>query len=210
MHRIAPIALVVTLALAPVALADPEPAAAPAAPAAPAAGEPEEEVIEEATVEVETPKAPPTAFEYTGRLHPMLVHMPIAWLFLLLLIDLVTFTPHPWLAAERNGLARFGAVFSLLTLAACLPALATGLINAEHHTSADAHELEEIIEHRNAAFVAVGLLAAGIITRFALRPGPLSASRWAYLVLIVAAFAVLSGAGHEGGKLVYGEDYLPF
>jgi hypothetical protein len=64
--------------------------------------------------------------------------------------------------------------------------------------------------HRNlnivSAILCLGALLLGYPKRESLR-GP---RRWFYIGLLVAAAIIVLIAGHLGGKMVFGENYLPF
>jgi uncharacterized membrane protein len=163
--------------------------------------EPEEVEAVEANVQnaAEPQRSP---LQLLGRMHPLFVHFPIAWLILLLIVDLVTF------GLKRPGLAASG--YGLLggTMLAFIPALLTGLLRAKEVSSGAEHELLEL--HRNVAFTLVGLCAVALSLRAWRRNRLAGAELGIYLLLILAAAALVGLVGHLGGKMVFGVDYLPF
>ena len=142
--------------------------------------------------------------ELIGRLHPALVHLPIAWLLMVLLLDVGTF-----LFRQENW-AGAGLVALCATVASFVPAIVAGLIRASYIPSQDPAYLEMQARHRNLAFVVGGLALVALALRLAKKNQLTGALRWAYLGLIAIAAALVGLVGHEGGKLVFGADFLPF
>src|SRR5512143_3880246 len=113
--------VVVVLSLAPLGstvFAEPAKATAGPAPGAPGTGRGSAaaagaEDIPEATEVTplqpgpEKPVRPPGLRQMVGRVHPLLVHFPIAWMLLLVLVDGVTFFLH------RPGWSRAGLLILL-------------------------------------------------------------------------------------------------
>jgi len=160
-----------------------------------------EEIEEVAPVNVNTEDGVPGALRLVGRIHPLLVHFPIAWMLLLLLVDALAF------GFNREALRTVGLPLLGITLVSFLPALATGLLNAGHKDPATTH----MLLHRNAAFAATGLAALAFGVRWSRRSTGLRGKALAaYFALVALSVAVLSFAGHLGGKMVFGEEYLPF
>lgn len=157
-----------------------------------------EEIVVETVIE-SAESHEPTTFEKLAHLHPMVVHMPIAWLLLLVLLE--------WALVWRPGFVTDTARVSLwaLTMLSFLPALGTGLLFSEFVYEGSSEEvLAPILDHRNEILLSAGLLALGWLVRRRRPEGPATA-----LVLSLAMIAMTIGA-HSGGLLVYGEDYFPF
>jgi len=91
-----------------------------AAQAAPDTGK-IEEIQDVAAVEV-TPAAQPGLMQLVGRIHPAVIHFPIAWLTLLLLIETVA------LFTGKAEWSKFGLYVLILTLLSFIPAVTTGWI----------------------------------------------------------------------------------
>ena len=141
--------------------------------------------------------------EWVGRLHPMLVHFPIALLLLAALAELL---------ASRSGDQRFdfAARFSLWAgtigaLAAAPLGWADALGMADEYTGASATLL---LYHRwvGTATAAVALVALVQCERFH-RSGR-TAHRRSYRAALVTAAALVIVAGHLGASLIFGWDYL--
>jgi len=135
-----------------------------------------------------------------GRVHPMLVHFPIALLLVAGVVELFRFVTR----REQPSALAFGClVFGALGAAA---AAGSGWLYAEHDPPG--RRVAELLEwHRWTAVVcaAAALLA---IPAALLRRGAEGGARvWIYRVLISVAVVGAGGAGHLGGELVYGEGY---
>ena len=157
-----------------------------------------QEVVIETVIEPAEPHEP-SIFEKVAHLHPMVVHMPIAWLLLLMMLE--------WLLIWRAHFVSDTARITLwaLTMVSFLPSLITGLFFSEFVYEGSADEvLEPILDHRNQILISAGLLALGWFVRRRRPDGPATA-----IVLTAAMLAMIVGA-HSGGLLVYGEDYFPF
>ncbi len=167
-----------------------KPVAAPTAPAAKGGAE-------------VAPRLAPT--QLVGRLHPIFVHLPIGWLTLLVLLELAA------LVRRRDEGDRFRLALLVLALASCLPAVVSGLLRADEVTSLARDSVGLVTLHRNLMFAVSGATALALALRLGLgRPRLAGAARALYLVVLLAAAALLVYGAHLGGKLVFGERYLPF
>jgi uncharacterized membrane protein len=146
---------------------------------------------------------PSGILDFFGRLHHGVVHLPIAWLFLVVLMDLATFFMGRK-EFETPGFYVLGA-----TLLSFLPAVVTGLVRQEFLGAGP--DLWVIVgQHRVLVFVTFALTSIAFLFRWMFRDRLDGTVRGAYLALIVAAGVLVMVAGHWGGKIVYGPDYLPF
>jgi uncharacterized membrane protein len=166
-----------------------------------------EEVEEVEAVEVveaesgEAGERPEGLYDLVGRLHPMLVHMPIAWIILLFLFEL--------LALKRTELAGAGPLLSVLVLASLVPAMLTGLVRVDHFVAAGS-DLAPALAHRNAMFTTAAIVVVAVGLRFVKRAAFTGIVRQSYVALLALAAFFVSLGGHLGGELVYGENYLPW
>lgn len=137
-----------------------------------------------------------------GRFHPMLVHFPIAWLFLLVIVDCVTHL------LGRAAWKRAGMLLLIGTLVSCLPAVVTGLIRATELSGSPSADM--VVQHRNLAIGAACACLAALAVRFIRHNKLAGPFKVTYLSLLLAALVTIGLAGHVGGKLAFGEGYLPF
>jgi uncharacterized membrane protein len=141
--------------------------------------------------------------EVAARMHPALVHLPIAWLLLLLLLDLLG------VGLGREPFRAVGPWVGVLTALSFLPAAVTGLLR-QNYPPYDRIADPLLLTHRNLMLTVAGVTLAAVGLRLARRNRLGGAWRWAYLALVAGAAALVTIAGHLGGKLVFGENYLPF
>lgn len=137
--------------------------------------------------------APPPRPPWPGRLHPALVHLPIAAFVLALMAQALALRrPERWQPAA-----------SLLTIAGAVGA-ALGVASGQALADGQPPALLERHELAGWLVLAVGLLAAGLAPFAGARPR----LRWALLAALVAAAAAAALAGHSGGAMVWGPDWL--
>ncbi|MDD5011642.1 MAG: hypothetical protein PHQ00_05925 [Phycisphaerae bacterium] len=170
---------------------------------APQAGE-EVEELEDITevAPVKTP-AEPTFIETIGRFHPAIVHFPIAWITLLVLLDFMGFAKGS-LECRKWGIYILG-----LTVISAIPAVFTGFLRGgvveqvpEIHGLVEAHEAVML------SFTVVTAIAFAV--RLSRKNELTGAYKLIYLALLGIAGLLVMIGGHLGGKLVFGPDYLPF
>lgn len=158
-------------------------------------------------VEVVSPDSsegkPRGAADLVGRLHPTLVHFPIAGLVGLTLVELAA------LARRRESWRQAGLVLLVATAISVVPTVATGLLRAAH-MNMDAAEHALLVRHRALNLTVTGLVLAALVLRLAHRRGGKPVLGIAYLVLVLAATGLVLVAADFGGRMVYGPDYLPF
>ena len=146
---------------------------------------------------------PSGLFDLIGRLHPALVHFPIAWLVGLALVDFVG------LVLKREEWQRVGIFVLAGTVLSLLPTAATGLLRAAHMPSDVAvHSL--LVTHRTLNFAMAGLVLAAFVLRLLRRDRLQGWWRVVYLSLVFAATGLVLLAADFGGRMVYGPDYLPW
>jgi len=141
--------------------------------------------------------------ETAARMHPALVHLPIGWLLLLLLVDLVG------VGLAREPFRAVGPWIGVLTVLAFVPAAATGLLR-QSFPPYDRVADPLLVTHRTLMLAVAGVTLVAVALRLLRRNRLTGAWKWAYLVLLAGAAATITIAGHLGGKLVFGENYLPF
>jgi len=193
---------------APAALAPVPTAGAAASKAATA----DEEVEEVEAVEEVTPVAAVATtgnrstlgklVNLIGRFHPLLIHFPIAWAVLLLLVDLATFLlRRPW-----NTL---GLLLGIGIAISIIPVVTTGLLRMA--TMGASGELLDLVQdHRNLALTASSIMLVAVVLRVVRRNELVGWARSAYLGLMALATLLIGLTGHYGGMVVHGKDFLSF
>lgn len=161
------------------------------------------ETVDDLVVEPGAAQKELTIIEAAGRMHPALVHLPIAWLTLLLLVDLVG------LGLRREPFRVVGIWLAGLTVLSFIPAAVTGLIRYGYPPYEGVTE-GMVFVHRNLMFATAGVTTLAFVLRLARRNQLSGALRFVYLGLLFAAVTLVTIAGHIGAELVLGEDYLPF
>lgn len=156
--------------------------------------------------------APPTSDEPTasspspwvrrvGRLHPMVVHFPIALLLAAALAELLAMV-------TRSVHFAFAARFCLWTGSiGAVVAAALGWVAAQSFSGGEA-DADLLWVHRwlGVTTAVLALVALGACERAHRRDSP--RWRWAYRATLGLGSLVVGAAGHWGAALVYGWDYL--
>ena len=129
-----------------------------------------------------------------GKLHPVLVHFPIAFLIGAAALE-------SWALVRRRSWSETGRVLAALGAVACLGAVGTGLVHfrAGHYQG---QLLDAALIHRalglGTLFAALG---AGALSRGS-EPGALRIA--GYRAALFASSALVGLTGHYGGWLVFG------
>ena len=141
--------------------------------------------------------------DWIGRFHPLLVHFPIAWLILLLMVEMAG-----WIggnAAWRN----WGGLLGGLTFLSYIPAGIAGFMRASQLGQIQS-SMPLMESHRNYALISAGLLLVAMVLRQLWNKRPDGYRRWSSPALLIAATVFIALAGHKGGQMVFGINYLPF
>ena len=139
--------------------------------------------------------------DYAGRLHPLVIHFPIA----LLLVGAAGEAVRLWLDQESVG--RFVQTTILLGAIGVLIAASTGWLFAyQVHPAAELKPL--LLWHRWLGVAAISLagLAAWAADRWAVTANP--RQRWLRRGLVWAAAALGAATAHLGALLVWGTDFF--
>lgn len=133
-------------------------------------------------------------WEYVGRFHPLLVHLPIGILTAVVLMEGLAY------ARKIRKVKRITRLLLWLALLAGMLAALTGLLHA------DASEFNEslVTNHQNTAIVLGVILVAAL--GFHHRKSNLS--RKVYPVILLLLLLAVGYTGHTGGTLTYGTGYL--
>ena len=136
-----------------------------------------------------------------GRLHPMVVHFPIALLTVAAIVELLHVVRRKPVPSEAGTYClAFGVVGALASV--CLGTLNAGqqTLTGEAALALERHQLMGWIS----TIAAMAALGTGQLAR---RAGQFRTVA-VYVGLVLATSAVVGATGHLGGGLVYGEDYL--
>lgn len=139
----------------------------------------------------------PTWSAFLGYFHSALIHLPIGWLLLVVLSDVAFFV-----LGSASTLGNLSRPLLGLTILSFIPAIVSGLMRFESLGLAP-EDAAPALFHRNLILGAFAALVGAWAIRYFyhLRGRPLVA----YLLLIIAAFSLVSFAAHQGGEMVFGE-----
>jgi uncharacterized membrane protein len=138
-----------------------------------------------------------------GRMHPAVVHFPIAWVFLALLIEALS------LRTKKPEWSATGFFVQCLAALSFIPAATTGWLRASA-MGTNPEFLSLMVPHRNLNLAAGAVFSLAVALRIARRNRWEGHLRSVNLALIAISTAFLMYAGHLGGKMVFGTEYLPF
>jgi uncharacterized membrane protein len=168
----------------------------------PAAMEADIEIVDAGDAESVGP-GPNGLGDFVGRLHHGVVHLPIGWLVFILLLDIAAF------GFRRSAAEEVGLWALALTVLSFIPGLVTGMLRADH--VADTGDVAVLVgQHQAMIFITFGLTALAFGVRWMNRDRLTGPVRGAYLTLIGLAAGLMLVAGHWGGRIVFGPDFLGF
>ena len=133
-----------------------------------------------------------------GYFHPLLVHLPIGFLLLAILIDLL---------AYRSAFVQYRAAVPMtlfLGFVAALLSCVTGYLLA----SSGDYDFSSLQTHQQAGWIVAGT-SGGIwlLNAVFFRKQNQAGSRW-MSALLLALGGLIAYTGHQGGSLTHGSDYL--
>lgn len=134
---------------------------------------------------------PPDSFLFFGRLHPVLVHLPIGLVVLLAVLELFA-----RFRRFRNANANVGFILALAVPLACFTALCGWLLSL-----AGGYDARLLQWHK---WTGIGTAAACALVALLYRLDLKRPYRWS----LFAATVALAIASHLGGSLTHGSDYL--
>jgi uncharacterized membrane protein/mono/diheme cytochrome c family protein len=144
-----------------------------------------------------------TPFRFTGRLHPVVVHFPIALVVLAAAVELVR------AARRERGLSPATPLLVSVAAASGVVAAVSGWLVAAYERSGD--ESSELFVHRWLGTVAAVLLV-GLAWRVwraaSWRSGPAVSGLSPVRLQTLAVAGLVGFAAHLGGEMIYGENYL--
>lgn len=137
---------------------------------------------------------------FLGHLHPMIIHLPIGFLILGVLFELLSLI-------RKYQYLHLAVPFTLLLgfVSAILACIFGYLLS----TTGD-YEYKTLNNHKIAGIAVAGLtgllylFAKGVFKKY------FSINRWFISALLVGLFIVLTYTGHQGSNLTHGNDYLSF
>ena len=150
----------------------------------------------EVVVKKDKVKKPAGLLDFIGRLHLILVHLPIGWLLLLLLVDIGTFGLKLKEGNRAGALLLFGTFISLV------PAVITGFIRVTYVSTSENLELLQL--HRNLSLGLVAVILLAFLERIRSRNKLEGSPKLFYLALVVAAVVLLGLAGYLGAQISFG------
>ncbi len=135
-------------------------------------------------------------FQLIGRLHPMIVHFPIALLFVALLMELLTLRGKQGLREGISWLVNLGALSAVI-------ASVMGLLLANF----DSYSGSTV---RNHQILGLATTAGSLVTAWLLyrSRGQEEPNLVPYRSALIITTIVLTVTGHLGASLTHGEDYL--
>jgi uncharacterized membrane protein len=133
-----------------------------------------------------------------GRFHPLLIHFPIALVIVAAMAEGLAAVTHDarWSTVAVNNV-RAGAVFALIAAVAGWWLAATLRIDPT----------PLLAWHRWLGTAGAGATLAAAFSTWNVEPRP-SKRFWTYRIALVGAAALVAAAGHLGGLLVWGADFL--
>jgi uncharacterized membrane protein len=159
-------------------------------------------VAPDANASITTPAGSAAAL---GHLHPALVHLPIAWVLLWALVELLS------LISENRALNPSALFLGFVTLASYAPAALSGLCRLDELASASkGYDGAEALLHRNLIFVSAAVLGVCLVLRLINWRWPNMFCRLLCLMGVFGACVLTSYSAHLGGRMVYGAEFLPF
>jgi len=137
-------------------------------------------------------------WEFLGRLHPLIVHFPIALIVVAALMELFTF-------GKFNSKIRPGIILlaAIGAISAILAAPMGWLLAANEGTSGEVLDLHKWIGVGTAIFSVITLIFLPKANR-----NPTSAQIKTYRAILFITAICVSVTGHFGGSLTHGEDFL--
>jgi uncharacterized membrane protein len=134
---------------------------------------------------------PPDILLFIGRLHPLLVHLPIGMLTALAALEIAARVPR-----FKNAAASAGYLLALAAPLAVVTACCGWLLSL-----GGGYDKELLAWHK---WLGTGTAVAAVVTAILFQRGKITA----YRVSLFVTVSLLLAAGHLGGSLTHGRDYL--
>ena len=136
--------------------------------------------------------------DFPGRLHPLLVHLPIGFLVLAYLLELLSLMP------RFRRLRRSVPASVLLGCFVTLLSLVSGILLADE----GGYEEDLLFRHRLFAFMTAGFAVMLLVLITYENNLPKPRRRPARLAVFTVLVIILSLTGHFGGSMTHGRNYL--
>ena len=145
---------------------------------------------------------PQAWLEFAGRLHPLVVHFPIALLLVAFFLELI--------AGRARSPVQTRSVLVCLALGTlgAGAAVGSGWLLADQAGAMSPGRAADVDLHRWTGVVAAGLGAVALLVGLVCRNKEGGALVGGFRLLLAAAASVSAFAGHFGAALVWGEGYL--
>jgi len=135
---------------------------------------------------------------FSGHLHPVLVHLPIGFLLLAILLELLSYS---------KKFQHLASAVSIVFLSGFIAAFASS-ISGYLLSLAGEYDYQRLTNHQYAGMlvtVVAGLLYMMSTKTFANR---IQLNKKVFSVFSILLFVLISYTGHQGGSLTHGSDYL--
>lgn len=136
-----------------------------------------------------------SVYRFFGKLHLVVLHFPIAWAGLASILSIVGLK-------LRRQVGNWDLVMLILAFIAMVPTLATGWLRSDDMGL----DSQELLNHRNAAFISAGIMSLAIAVNVGVLRRKLP--RWLGVAAILTGFSAIAFTAHLGGSLVFGKDFL--
>lgn len=140
--------------------------------------------------------------ELFGRLHPLLVHFPIA---LLLLAAAFEFWRLKWNSATSASCSRLVVILGAI---AAVVAAVTGWVFSQEHHRTDTAAL--LAQHRWLGIATAVMAVASALAIWRWNESTVRSLAWLRRGIVWTAAILLTVAAHLGAMLVWGDDYFTY
>jgi len=141
---------------------------------------------------------PPEIILFLGRFHPLLVHLPIGFLLIAFLLEIISRWP------RFKGYQQ--AVVFILVLSVLSSGLAAGL--GYLLSLGGGYDETLLARHQWMGLGMTGAAVLALLLKIRLLGHSSRLQSWVYEITLTLAVVLMAGAGHYGGSLTHGADYL--
>ena len=143
---------------------------------------------------------PARVIRFFGRMHPVLVHFPIALLMFAPLAEILGFlTKKEWFSYITRFLVTFGALTAFATMLSGLS------ISGYNEATNEIYATHESLGYITTFIAFLTLIVGEMAHRKQSKP-----LRIVYIILLLACVPIVGLTGHYGGGLIYGLDHVSF